>query len=238
MKILTNLIIIFDPCVSKLNLNNWIVIFWPIIILTRKQWIGVNLKIILKKNFFNIIKDNFKPIIFKIEFFSNILISILIIIIIINLYGLIPYVFSLTANQRFNLILTFCLIILIFIRIIKRNKENRIIHLVPKSSPIVLIIPLVIIEFIRTLIKPLTLGVRITANIIAGHLIISLVRGIIINLTFLVPGLFIIIALNILETIVAMIQSYVLIILTAIYIQDTVVNNDRIYFDSYNFPNN
>lgn len=144
-----------------------------------------------------------------------------------------PYILTVTAQPRLNFFVSFTIITTIIMQIFL-NKEVSLAHLVPKSTPLTLIVPLVLIETIRVLIKPLTLGLRLTANIIAGHLILTLVRSIITEIPLLSPFTSIpVIILRILETIVALIQSYVIAMLITLYIKDRSENDDKI-----NNPNN
>jgi len=99
-------------------------------------------------------------------------------------------------------------------------------HLVPQSTPPALISFMVLIETISSLIRPITLSVRLAANMIAGHLLLTLlgnqtaVRGII-----LIPGmLFAQIALLVLECAVAIIQSYVFIVLSSLYASESTTH--------------
>jgi len=95
------------------------------------------------------------------------------------------------------------------------------IHLVPKSRPTALIFILVIIETLRILIRPITLALRITANIVAGHVILNIIGSIILHLR--ISNIIIInfiIIINILELIVAFIQAYVIVILLNNYLKD------------------
>jgi F-type H+-transporting ATPase subunit a len=92
-------------------------------------------------------------------------------------------------------------------------------HLVPQGTPAVLIPFIVCIETIRNVIRPGTLAVRLAANIIAGHLLITLLgnTGPSLSLTilsFLIIGQ---IALLVLESAVAIIQSYVFAVLSTLY---------------------
>jgi len=92
-------------------------------------------------------------------------------------------------------------------------------HLVPQSTPNVLISFIVIIETISNLIRPLTLAVRLSANIIAGHLLITLLgnqtsRAYSFTLYIL---LFVQITLLTLEVAVSLIQSYVFAVLSSLY---------------------
>jgi F-type H+-transporting ATPase subunit a len=92
-------------------------------------------------------------------------------------------------------------------------------HLVPQGTPPVLIPFIVCIETIRNVIRPGTLAIRLSANIIAGHLLITLLgnTGTVIS-TYMVRILIIVqIALLILESAVAIIQSYVFAVLSTLY---------------------
>jgi len=92
-------------------------------------------------------------------------------------------------------------------------------HLVPQGTPNALIIFIVLIELVRNLIRPITLSVRLTANLIAGHLLISLLGGAIIRVTAFTGVFFIVIPLllTVLELAVACIQAYVFITLITLY---------------------
>jgi F-type H+-transporting ATPase subunit a len=92
-------------------------------------------------------------------------------------------------------------------------------HLVPQGTPAVLIPFIVCIETIRNIIRPGTLAVRLTANIIAGHLLLTLlgntgpgIASIIIRILLITQ-----ILLLVLESAVAIIQSYVFAVLRTLY---------------------
>lgn len=92
-------------------------------------------------------------------------------------------------------------------------------HLVPQGTPPVLIPFIVCIETIRNIIRPGTLAIRLTANMIAGHLLLTLlgntgtsIRLLIINILLITQLL-----LLVLESAVAIIQSYVFSILRTLY---------------------
>jgi F-type H+-transporting ATPase subunit a len=93
-------------------------------------------------------------------------------------------------------------------------------HLVPQSTPPILMPFMVIIETVRNLIRPLTLAVRLTANIIAGHLLITLLGNQIADNSIVLSGSILLITqitLLILESAVALIQSYVFTVLACLY---------------------
>lgn len=93
-------------------------------------------------------------------------------------------------------------------------------HLTPQGTPFILMPFIVLIEFIRLIIRPFTLAIRLTANIIAGHLLLTLLgsSGLLINNFFIIIIiLFSQILLFILEISVRLIQAYVFSILTTLY---------------------
>jgi F-type H+-transporting ATPase subunit a len=99
------------------------------------------------------------------------------------------------------------------------NTQHIFIHLVPQGTPGILIPFIVCIETVRNLIRPGTLAVRLAANIIAGHLLLTLLgnNGPSIRIPLLIILIIAQIALLILESAVAIIQSYVFAVLTTLY---------------------
>jgi F-type H+-transporting ATPase subunit a len=92
-------------------------------------------------------------------------------------------------------------------------------HLVPQGTPSALIIFIVIIELVSNIIRPITLCVRLTANLIAGHLLMSLLGNALTSLP-IITGIFALpvpLILTILESAVACIQAYVFITLITLY---------------------
>merc|ERR1712058_161781 len=100
-------------------------------------------------------------------------------------------------------------------------------HLLPEGSPVLLIPILVVIETISLFIRPLALGVRLTANLTAGHLLIQLIATVATVLLPLIPTVAILTAtilflLTLLEVAVAIIQAYVFVLLLSLYLQENV----------------
>ena len=95
-------------------------------------------------------------------------------------------------------------------------------HLVPVGTPIGLISFIVVVELLRNIIRPLALTFRLTANIIAGHLLISLIGGCLISLPFrlLILGSVFQMLLVFIELGVSVIQAYVFSTLLLLYISE------------------
>lgn len=218
---ITNLFSIFDPS-TNFNLSlNWLSLILLIIIIPIKFWtLKNNINFIYNKIIF-LLFNEFKVIINnkKNNNFNLFFISLFIFIIINNFIGLFPYIFTRTSHLSINLTLSFPL----WIRIILFgwiNKINHIFtHLVPQGTPNILIPFIVIIESIRNVIRPITLTVRLTANIIAGHLLLTLLGNIGPKLNILIIPILIIIQtiLLILESAVSIIQAYVFAVLITLY---------------------
>lgn len=216
-----NLFSIFDPSTSLKLRINWIsLIFW-ILLIPFPFWLSSSLfliswKILFKKLFQEIRNNisflNKKNLIFLIIIFS--------VIIIRNMFGLLPYIYTPSRHLVFTIFYSFPIWISLIIFSVL-NKFNKIIcHLVPLGSPIVLRFFIVFIETIRNLIRPITLSVRLTANIIRGHLLIHLLSSIIIEFHLFFIMLLVIIILIVLETAVAFIQRFVFITLISLYINE------------------
>nr|AAQ05086.1 ATPase subunit 6 [Pipilo maculatus]ACI31653.1 ATP synthase F0 subunit 6 [Pipilo maculatus] len=156
-----------------------------------------------------------------------ILTSLLIFLLLINLLGLLPYTFTPTTQLSMNLALAFPLWLATLLTGLRNQPSASLAHLLPEGTPTLLIPALILIETTSLLIRPLALGVRLTANLTAGHLLIQLISTattalfhtmpLVSLLTFLLLFL-----LTILELAVAMIQAYVFVLLLSLYLQENI----------------
>jgi ATP synthase subunit 6 len=146
------------------------------------------------------------------------LLCVFFIILILNIIGLLPYVYTITRQIIFTLsiALPFWLRFLLFASFM--NTSHFLSHLVPLSTPLALSQFITIIETIRQIIRPITLSVRLCANITAGHILMALRRKPIFLINWFST---ILLLLLILETAVAFIQRYVFTILLTIYLRET-----------------
>lgn len=220
-----NLFSSFDPSTNIFNLSiNWLRIFIIFFLTPFSFWLLKNNYFLFYNKCLNILNNEFKVIINnkKINRTTLIFISLFFIIVFNNFLGLFPYIFTNTRHLTINLTLALPLWLrfLIFGWIKKTN--HIFIHLVPQGTPNSLIPFIVCIETISNIIRPITLTVRLTANIIAGHLLITLLGNtgpIIMNL--FIPFLLIVqLLLLTLESAVAIIQSYVFSVLITLYARE------------------
>nr|USH58359.1 ATP synthase F0 subunit 6 [Cyclopsitta diophthalma diophthalma]USH58371.1 ATP synthase F0 subunit 6 [Cyclopsitta diophthalma diophthalma]USH58383.1 ATP synthase F0 subunit 6 [Cyclopsitta diophthalma diophthalma] len=156
-----------------------------------------------------------------------ILTSLMILLLTINLLGLLPYTFTPTTQLSMNMALAFPLWLATLLTGLRNQPTTSLGHLLPEGTPTPLIPALIMIETISLFIRPLALGVRLTANLTAGHLLIQLISTATITLLPIMPTVSILTAvilllLTILEVAVAMIQAYVFVLLLSLYLQENI----------------
>ena len=140
-----------------------------------------------------------------------------------NILGMIPYSFTYTSH----LAVTFALAAFIFIAItviaIAKHKMKFFSFFLPPGVPILMAPLLIPIEIISYLSRPVSLSVRLFANMMAGHTLLKVLAGLVIPLGMFgvvpVAGL---VAVTALEFLIAFLQAYIFTILTCIYISDAV----------------
>nr|AXS65494.1 ATP synthase F0 subunit 6 [Curculionoidea sp. 13 KM-2017] len=218
---MTNLFSSFDPSTSSLLSLNWMSsllwlmmiapMFWMIPSRLSMLWIIMN-KFLHKEFKILIMNNKFKgsTLIFS-SMFSMIMIN--------NFLGLFPYIFTSSSHLTFTLSLSLPMWVSFMLFGWLKNTTHMFAHLVPMGAPAVLLPFLVIIETISNIIRPGTLAIRLTANMIAGHLLITLLSnsGTTIPSSMVAILIFIQILLLTLESAVAIIQSYVFSILATLY---------------------
>nr|AAX94009.1 ATP synthase F0 subunit 6 [Tringa solitaria] len=156
-----------------------------------------------------------------------ILTSLMMFLLLINLLGLLPYTFTPTTQLSMNMALAFPLWLATLLTGLRNQPSVSLGHLLPEGTPTPLIPALILIETTSLLIRPLALGVRLTANLTAGHLLIQLISTATTALLPLIPAVSILTAsilllLTLLEMAVAMIQAYVFVLLLSLYLQENI----------------
>lgn len=222
---IVNLFSRFDPISSFIGLSlNWRSTFLGFLFVPYLFWaiptrwsIAWNLLLsTLYKEFKVILKDNPRGTIFFISLFTLIVFN--------NLLGLIPYVFTRTRHLAITLSLALPMWLSFIIYGWLNHPQSIFAHLVPAGTPGALAPFIVLIETVRNIIRPGTLAVRLSANIIAGHLLLTLLGNtgpdasssqLLINILINAQ-----ILLLLLETAVAVIQSYVFAVLTTLYARE------------------
>jgi len=138
--------------------------------------------------------------------------------------GMLPYSFTVTSHIIVTLVLAVVVFIGVTIIGFAKHGIKYLELFVPKGVPIVLLPLIVIIEIISYLSRPVSLSVRLFANMMAGHTMLKVFGGFVISLGLLggwLPLGFSV-ALTGLEILVAFLQAYVFAILTCIYLNDAI----------------
>nr|YP_011007729.1 ATP synthase F0 subunit 6 [Gobiobotia jiangxiensis]WAW79917.1 ATP synthase F0 subunit 6 [Gobiobotia jiangxiensis] len=153
--------------------------------------------------------------------------SLMVFLMTINMLGLLPYTFTPTTQLSLNMGLAVPLWLATVIIGMRNQPTAALGHLLPEGTPVLLIPVLIIIETISLFIRPLALGVRLTANLTAGHLLIQLIATAVFVLLPMMPVVAALTAavlflLTLLEVAVAMIQAYVFVLLLSLYLQENV----------------
>jgi len=145
-----------------------------------------------------------------------------------NLIGLIPYTFTTTSHLFVTFMLSFSVFIGINIITIKKYGFKSFSLFLPANTSFFLALILVPIEFVSYIAKPVSLGVRLFINLMAGHTLLKVIAGFawsmlavenFISLGSLLPMITLVVLFG-LELGVALIQTYVFVILICIYLQD------------------
>nr|YP_009045329.1 ATP synthase F0 subunit 6 [Abrota ganga]AHA03680.1 ATP synthase F0 subunit 6 [Abrota ganga] len=219
---MNNLFSIFDPSTNLFNLSlNWVSTFIGLMFIPYSFWLIPNRHFIFW-NFISLkLHNEFKMLLGNNSFNGStfIFISLFFFILFNNFLGLFPYIFTSTSHLNMSLSLSLTLWLSFMIYGWINNAQHMFIHMIPQGTPTILMPFMVLIETISNIIRPGTLAVRLTANMIAGHLLLTLLSSTAIGMPYylLMILIFTQILLLILESAVAIIQSYVITILSTLY---------------------
>lgn len=162
----------------------------------------------------------FFPFVFTLFFF----------ILFANLIGMVPYAFTTTSHIIVTGALALFVILMVIVVGLMKNGLGFFKLFAPSGAPLPIYIILTPIEIISFLARPLTLGLRLFANMLAGHIMLKLFAGFTVMLigagAIYVPVALLAfamgVALNALEFLVAGLQAYVFAILTCVYLNDAL----------------
>nr|QRV62581.1 ATP synthase F0 subunit 6 [Nebrioporus elegans] len=224
---MTNLFSTFDPSTNIMNLSlNWMSTMIGMLIIPSIYWfipsrmsmIWINMIYTLHKEFKTLLGEfNHKGSTFMfISLFSFILFN--------NFMGLFPYIYTSSSHMSMTLSLALPLWLSFMMFGWINHTQHMFAHLVPQGTPPILMPFMVCIETISNIIRPGTLAIRLAANMIAGHLLLTLLsdNGSMMNFTMLNLLIIIQMMLLMLEFAVSIIQSYVFAILSTLYSSEVI----------------
>nr|VFU78881.1 ATP synthase 6 [Proasellus spelaeus] len=220
---MTNLFSIFDPSSSTgLNLN-WVsvsigLIFIPPSLFLYKSRTSFMLTKVLEYLY----KEVSILLPMKTHHFMLFFMSLFFLIVYNNSLGLFPQIFTASSHLVFTMSLALPLWLAYYAYGWFNKFKYMMAHLVPNGTPSILIPFMVIIETVSSLIRPITLAVRLAANMIAGHLLMALLSNYasIFNPSVTLAIVSSQILLIILEAAVAVIQAYVFLVLSVLYVSE------------------
>nr|YP_026044.1 ATP synthase F0 subunit 6 [Xibalbanus tulumensis]AAS00885.1 ATP synthase F0 subunit 6 [Xibalbanus tulumensis] len=221
---MTNLFSTFDPTTMNNMQMNWIQMMTPLFMIPSVFWMipsrsNMTMNIITKK-----LSQEMSTLMKNPKATESILTTSLFInIVLINLPGLTPYTFTSTTHLSITLSFALPMWLMPLMYLMIKKNQTLFSHMIPLGTPTLLMPFMVMIETMSNLIRPITLSVRLAANMIAGHLLITLLS---MNSpevstskqTLIILSLFM---LTILESAVAVIQSYVFSTLSTLYLSES-----------------
>nr|YP_009870593.1 ATPase subunit 6 [Oryzias celebensis]QKK35902.1 ATPase subunit 6 [Oryzias celebensis]BAH84963.1 ATPase subunit 6 [Oryzias celebensis] len=198
---------------------------WVLYFNTGSRWLN-NRVSSLQALFINwFTKQIFLPLSLGGHKWAMLLTSLMLFLISLNMLGLLPYTFTPTTQLSLNMAFAVPLWLATVIIGMRNKPTYALAHLLPEGTPTALIPMLIIIETISLLMRPFALGVRLTANLTAGHLLIQLISTAAFVLFPIMPTIavltsILLLLLTLLEIAVAMIQAYVFVMLLSLYLQE------------------
>nr|WGO57838.1 ATP synthase F0 subunit 6 [Polyphaga plancyi] len=220
---MTNLFSIFDPTNNMWNLQlNWMSTIIGLTLIPMSFWFIPSRQLMLWNITLNTLHKEFKILMGPHQINKGstfIFISLFSMILFNNFMGLFPYIFTSTSHLMLTLSLALPLWTSFMLFGWINNTQHMFTHLLPQGTPPMLMPFMVCIETVSNLIRPGTLAIRLAANMIAGHLLMTLLGNTGPNLNLTLMSLLIIMQITLLtlESAVAIIQSYVFTILSTLY---------------------
>nr|YP_010444605.1 ATP synthase F0 subunit 6 [Platygaster robiniae]UTI38868.1 ATP synthase F0 subunit 6 [Platygaster robiniae] len=213
-----NIFSIFDPSTSMSFSLNWLSNLYIMMIIPSMLWMTPNRKMLIQFMFMNYMINELKMILFK-KIYNIYFFSLFMMIMMNNFMGLFSYIFTSSSHMTMTLSLALPLWLTLMLIGWLFNTNHMFSHQLPIGTPSILMPFMVMIEFISNIIRPLTLSVRLMANMVAGHLLLTLISNNGPKMMF-IPMMIMItsqMTLMMLEMSVSIIQAYVFTILASLY---------------------
>nr|YP_002970765.1 ATP synthase F0 subunit 6 [Valentia hoffmanni]ACJ69577.1 ATP synthase F0 subunit 6 [Valentia hoffmanni] len=217
---MTNLFSTFDPATTISLSLNWTSSLLGFLIIPPMFWFMSSRYTSLIKMITSKLHLEFKTLLgSNSKGFTIMFISLFMFILMNNMLGLLPYVFTSSSHLIFTMTLALPLWLSLMIFGWINHTQHMFAHLIPEGSPAPLMPFMVCIETISNIIRPGSLAVRLTANMIAGHLLMCLLGNNIMNMTEMIIPMIMLIQMGLVlfELAVSVIQAYVFSVLSTLY---------------------
>jgi F-type H+-transporting ATPase subunit a len=149
--------------------------------------------------------------------------SVFLVVLFGNILGLVPYSFTYTSHIIVTAALAVMITVVVILLALKNHGFGFFKMFFPPGAPLFLAPLLVPIEVLSFIFRPISLSVRLFANMMAGHIMLQLFAGftIALGIVGILPLTFVVLLTGF-EILVALIQAYVFALLTSIYLKDTL----------------
>nr|QYF09656.1 ATPase subunit 6 [Ptilocnemus lemur] len=216
---MSNLFSTFDPATENTLSLNWLSITIMLVMMPTLFWLIPTRSIIIINLITTKLHNEFKMLLSSpTKGFSIMFITMFSFILVNNMMGLLPYIFTASSHLTFTMTLALPLWTSLMLFGWINNMKYMFAHLIPEGTPPMLMPFMVCIETISNIIRPGSLAVRLTANMIAGHLLMCLLGNSASKTSLITPLIMTTqIILMLFETAVAVIQAYVFSILSSLY---------------------
>uniref|UniRef100_UPI0030E3A0CC ATP synthase F0 subunit 6 n=1 Tax=Glyphohesione klatti TaxID=3053539 RepID=UPI0030E3A0CC len=221
----------FDPHIYSISSSVPSILFWilstaSIFILHTTFWVQPNRVFWMISIFTNVIfAQSMRTSTIKSKGFTNFITSLFLLLTITNLSGLIPYMFSSSSHLFFTFTLGLPLWLSIVLSSFTYSPISWMAHLLPSGAPWWLNPFLILIETMSIILRPITLSFRLTANMSAGHIVLSLLGSFASSLIFTAPTTFILLMITQIlymtfEIGICLIQAYIFCLLLTLYMDE------------------
>nr|YP_009990241.1 ATP synthase F0 subunit 6 [Panulirus penicillatus]QNN01856.1 ATP synthase F0 subunit 6 [Panulirus penicillatus] len=219
---MTSLFSIFEPSSSLFSIPlNWLSTFIGILFLPMSYWASPSRWLVIWSELMQTLHSELKSLLSSSHVgVTLIMTSLFSLIVFNNSLGLLPYIFTSSSHMAMTLALALPIWVTLMVYGWLKHTQHMFAHLVPQGTPSILMPFMVVIESISNLIRPWTMAIRLAANMIAGHLLLTLLSQSGPHMTSSTLLYILIISqilLLLLESAVAVIQSYVFTVLGTLY---------------------
>nr|YP_009186402.1 ATP synthase subunit 6 [Pneumocystis carinii]ACZ82940.1 ATP synthase subunit 6 [Pneumocystis carinii]AFR90440.1 ATP synthase subunit 6 [Pneumocystis carinii] len=212
------------------SIITFMLILWNILAFSNKKIIGNSWRITQESLYMTVLNIIENQIGSRGYVYFPFIFSIFVFILLSNFIGMIPYSFAVTSHLVFTVSLSMVVLIGATIIGLKHHGWNFFSFFIPSGVPSVLIPFLAVIELVLYISRGFSLGIRLGANVLAGHMLMKIIAGfihqmMISGVLFFILGLIplaLLIAISGLELAISFIQAYVFIVLTSSYIRDSI----------------
>nr|WGT86875.1 ATP synthase F0 subunit 6 [Sclomina erinacea] len=220
---MSNVFSTFDPATSTSLSLNWTSAILVLLMIPSMYWLIPSRYNMITKIVYSKLHVEFKAILgSKNQTFSIMFVTLFMFILMNNTIGLLPNVFSSSSHLAFTLSLALPMWLAIMLFGWINHTQHMFAHLVPEGTPSILMPFMVCIETISNLTRPVSLSVRLMANMVAGHLFMCMLGSFIVTTSYSIFPMTMImeVFLMLYETAVALIQAYVFSMLSALYTKE------------------